>query len=285
MDLRNAALRHLGRTDHKPGALRRHVASTQTDVLRVMTYNVHSCVGMDGKIDAERIARVIARARPDVVALQELDVGRERSFGLDQAELIAHYLEMEFHFHPAMHLEEERYGDAILTHLPQRLVKVGSLPGLADRPKLEPRGALWVAIDLNGQEVQVINTHLGLYSRERLAQIEALLGDDWLADEQCQGPVIFCGDFNAPPSSPVCRRVSEWFKDAQVVAQDHRPKGTFSSRFPTLRIDHLFVSPGIEVTGIEIPASRLARIASDHLPLLAELRIPGSDGAASHTRL
>ncbi len=285
MDLRNAALRHLGRTGHKPGALRRHVATTQTDVLRVMTYNVHSCVGMDGKLDAERIARVIARARPDVVALQELDVGRERSFGMDQAQLIAHYLEMEFHFHPAMHLEEERYGDAILTHLPQRLVKVGSLPGLADRPKLEPRGALWVAIDLNGQEVQVINTHLGLYPRERMAQIEALLGSDWLADEQCQGPVIFCGDFNAPPSSPVCRRISVGFKDAQVVAQDHRPKGTFSSRFPTLRIDHLFVSPGIEVTGIEIPASRLARMASDHLPLLAELRIPGSDGVASHPRL
>ena len=81
---------------------------------------------------------------------------------MDQAHLIARYLEMEFHFHPALHLEEERYGDAILTHLPQRLVKAGPLPGLAGKPLLEPRGALWVAIDLHGREIQIINTHLGL---------------------------------------------------------------------------------------------------------------------------
>jgi endonuclease/exonuclease/phosphatase family metal-dependent hydrolase len=284
LDLRNAALRHLGRTGHASGAVRRRGTDTQTDILRVMTYNVHSCIGMDGKIDPERIARVIARARPDVVALQELDVGRERSLGMDQAHLIARYLEMEFHFHPAMHLEEERYGDAILTHLPLRLVKAGSLPGLAHKPSLEPRGAIWVAIDLNDREVQVINTHLGLYPRERMAQVEALLGSDWLAHDECRGPVVFCGDLNAPPSSPVCRRIGNRLRDVQAVAKDHRPGNTFSSRFPTLRIDHLFISPDVEVTGIEIPGSELARIASDHLPLLAELRIPGPGGMRSSPR-
>ena len=79
IDLRNAALRHLGRPERKPAAARMRALATPTDTLRVMTYNVHSCVGMDGKLDAERIARVIARARPDVVALQELDVGRART--------------------------------------------------------------------------------------------------------------------------------------------------------------------------------------------------------------
>lgn len=280
-DLREAVLRHLGRSGSGSPAVRKRIVVTRTDTLRVMTYNVHSCIGMDGKIDAERIARVIARARPDVVALQELDVGRERSHGMDQAHQIARYLEMEFHFHPALHLEEERYGDAILTHLPQRLVKVGSLPGLADKPRLEPRGALWVAIDLDGQEVQVINTHLGLFPRERMAQAEVLLGADWLSHEQCQGPVILCGDFNAQPSSLVCRRLGGCLLDAQAAARDHRPRGTFSSRFPTVRIDHIFVSPGLEVTGIEIPASQLARVASDHLPLLAEIRVPVRAGAAS----
>lgn len=274
IDLRKAALQHLGRPDHQPRGVRKRRAATQTELLRVMTYNVHSCVGMDGKLDAERIARVIARARPDVVALQELDVGRVRSFGMDQAHLIARYLEMEFHFHPAMHLEEERYGDAILTHLPQRLVKAGPLPGLADKPHLEPRGALWVAVDLHGREVQIINTHLGLYPRERVAQVDALLGSDWLAHEQCQGPVILCGDFNALPSSPVCSRLGGQLKDAQVEAKHHRPQGTFSSRLPTMRIDHIFISPGLEVTGIEIPSSELARVASDHLPLVAEIRFP-----------
>ena len=171
LDLRNAALRHLGRLQRKPAAARMRALATPTDTLRVMTYNVHSCVGMDGKLDVERIARVIARARPDVVALQELDVGRARTGAMDQAHLIARYLEMAFHFHPALHIEEERYGDAILTHLPQRLVKAGPLPGLASRPLLEPRGALWVAIELHGREIQVINTHLGLHPRERMAQV------------------------------------------------------------------------------------------------------------------
>jgi len=209
------------------------------------------------------------------VALQELDVGRARTEGMDQAHLIARYLEMEFHFHPSLHLEEERYGDAILTHLPQRLVKAGALPGLADKPQLEPRGALWVAIDLHGTEIQIINTHLGLYPRERVAQIEALLGSDWLAHEQCQGSVMLCGDFNALPSSSVCRRLGSRLRDVQTVAQNHRPQGTYSSRFPSVRIDHIFIGPGLEVSGIEIPASELTRTASDHLPLIAEVRLTG----------
>jgi endonuclease/exonuclease/phosphatase family metal-dependent hydrolase len=229
---------------------------------------------MDGKLDVERIARVIARARPDVVALQELDVGRARTGAMDQAHLIARYLEMEFHFHPALHIEEERYGDAILTHLPQRLVKAGPLPGVASKPLLEPRGALWVAIELHGREIQVINTHLGLHPRERMAQVAALLGKDWLSHEQCREPVILCGDFNALPSSPVCRRLGGRLKDVHTEAQHHRPKGTFSGRFPTVRIDHVFISPGLGVSGIEVHGSELARVASDHLPLVAELRLP-----------
>ncbi|MCD6707245.1 MAG: endonuclease/exonuclease/phosphatase family protein [Thiobacillus sp.] len=282
IDLRNAALRHLGRPGQQPRRAGKRVAAARTDTLRVMTYNVHGCVGMDGKLDAERIARVIARARPDVVALQELDVGRPRSLGMDQAHRIARYLEMEFHFHPAMHLEEERYGDAILTHLPQRLVKAGPLPGLAGKPRLEPRGALWVAVDLHGREIQVINTHLGLYPRERIAQAAALLGSDWLAHEQCREPVILCGDFNALPSSAVCRRLGSPLRDAQAEAKHHRPQATFSSRLPRMRIDHIFISPGLEVRGIEVPHSELARVASDHLPLIAEIRLPGHVPSAAN---
>jgi endonuclease/exonuclease/phosphatase family metal-dependent hydrolase len=182
---------------------------------------------------------------------------------------------MEFHVHPSLHLEEERYGDAILTHLPLRLVKAGALPGLADKPQLEPRGALWVAIDLHGTEIQIINTHLGLYPRERMAQIEALLGSDWLAHEQCRRPVMLCGDFNALPLSSVCRRLGGRLKDVQTEAQNHQPKGTYISRFAGVRIDHIFIGPGLEVTGIEVPTSELVRIASDHLPLVAGIRIPG----------
>ncbi|MBE9487415.1 MAG: endonuclease/exonuclease/phosphatase family protein [Chloroflexi bacterium] len=273
IDLRRAALHHLGRQEQQPAQIRKSSIATPTDRLRIMTYNVHSCIGMDGKLAAERIARVIARANPDVVALQELDVGRARTGGIDQAHLIAHYLEMDFHFHAALHFEEECYGDAILTHLPLRLVKAGPLPTPADKPYLETRGALWVAIDLHGIEIQVINTHLGLFSRERLAQAEVLLGSDWLANKQCREPVILCGDFNAPPSSPVCCRLRDHLRDAQTEAEHHRPQSTFFGRFPTTRIDHIFIGSGLEVTGIEVPRSELAMVASDHLPLIAELRI------------
>lgn len=269
-DLRHAALQFLGRGEIKaPKAPRRDTAQT----LRVMTYNVHSCIGMDGKLAPERIARVIARYAPDIVALQELDVGRARTEGMDQAHLIARHLEMDFHFHPALHLAEERYGDAILTHLPMRLVKAGALPGLPGKPWLEPRGALWVAIDVQGTQIQLLNTHLGLLPRERLAQVEALLGPKWLAHPDCRGPAILCGDFNALPMSRVCRRLRNRLKDAQSDLARHRPRGTFFGRFPAIRIDHVFVDTGFEVTGIEVPDSELARVASDHLPLIVEVRL------------
>ena len=270
-DLRQAALRFLGRVGEK--APRRQPRSLAADTLRVMTYNVHSCIGMDGKLAPERIARVIARYAPDVVALQELDVGRVRTEGMDQAHLIARYLEMDFHFHPAMHIEEERYGDAILTHLPMRLVKADVLPGLPGKPGLEPRGALWVAIELNGVEYQVMNTHLGLLSRERLLQAEALLGPDWLGHPQCREPVVLCGDFNALPSSQVCRRLRTRVDDAQIELESHRPRRMFPGRFPAARIDHVFMDSAVEVLDVEVPDTELARVASDHLPLIVELRI------------
>jgi endonuclease/exonuclease/phosphatase family metal-dependent hydrolase len=273
-DLRRAALIHLGRRQARPEPSRRHAVPAAADRLRVMTYNVHGCVGMDGKLSVERIARVIARYNPDVVALQELDVGRERSGGIDQADLIARYLEMDFHFHPSIHIEEERYGDAILTHLPMRLVKAAALPGLEASALREPRGALWVAIDLHGKELQLINTHLGLNPRERLAQTEALSGSEWLANEKCRPPMILCGDLNASPRSPVCRLLQTRLDDVQTRVARHRPRKTFAGRLPTLRIDHIFIEPGLEVTGIEVPSSQLVQVASDHLPLIAELLIP-----------
>lgn len=271
-DLRNAALHYLGRSPESPPRAAK-VRTAQRETLRIMTYNVHSCIGMDGRLAPERIARVIQRYAPDVVALQELDVGRVRTESADQAHLIAHYLEMDFHFHPAMHLEEERYGDAILSHLPLRLIKAGPLPGLADKPGIEPRGALWVAVETPAGPVQVINTHLGLLARERYLQAQALLGEDWLAHPDCHPPVLLCGDLNARPSSAVCRALGQRLNDAQTVVQTHQPRGTFFGRLPMVRIDHVFVDPSLEVTDIEIPATELVRVASDHLPLIVEVRV------------
>jgi endonuclease/exonuclease/phosphatase family metal-dependent hydrolase len=163
-------------------------------MLRIMTYNVHRCVGTDGRTDPRRIAEVIASCEPDIVALQELDVGRLRTGGVDQAHAIAHLLGMSFHFHPALKVEEELYGDAILTSLPMRLMHAGRLPGGA---MLEPRGALWAAVKTEDAEIQVINTHLSLAAFERWMQIDTLLGAGWLGHPNCKDPVILLGDFNA----------------------------------------------------------------------------------------
>jgi endonuclease/exonuclease/phosphatase family metal-dependent hydrolase len=247
-------------------------------MLRILTYNVHRCVGTDRRLDPRRIAAVIARCEPDIVALQELDVGRARTGGVDQAHAIARELAMDFHFHPALQVEEERYGDAILTALPVRLVKAAPLPGLASMPRLEPRGALWAAVRVCRVEVQVINTHLGLIGRERLAQVAKLLGSEWLGHPDCRDPAILLGDFNAAPRSAAYRRIAFPLKDAQLAGSGRRPQPTFPARLPMLRIDHVFVSRSIEVVGVAVPRDSLARTASDHLPLVVEIRL--ADGVA-----
>ena len=140
---------------------------------RILTYNVHRCVGTDRRLDLGRIAAVIGAERPDIVALQEVDVGRARTGGVDQAQAIAARLGMSFRFHAALKVEEELYGDAILTALPERLIRAGPLPGHPDLARLEPRGALWVAIEVDGVELQVLNTHLGLVPREQALQAAA----------------------------------------------------------------------------------------------------------------
>jgi endonuclease/exonuclease/phosphatase family metal-dependent hydrolase len=269
-DLREAALTHLGRRERAyPLTFHRSRRSPRT--LRVMTYNVHSCIGMDGRLSPDRVARVIAQHEPDIVALQELDVGRRRTGRADQAHLIARHMEMAYHFHPTIQLEEERYGNAILSRLPMRLVKAGKLPGLARWPVTEPRGAMWVAVEVDGLEIQVFNTHFGLSPRERLVQVQALLGRDWLAHPDCPGPIILLGDLNAGPTSSVCRRLSDVLSDVQLTLADQRPKKTWFSPFPASRIDHILVDPGITVLTVDVPKTRLTRLASDHLPLIAEL--------------
>lgn len=269
-DLRQAAQRFL-RPAPSPLPCAQIIDTTTHRPLRVMTYNVHRCIGMDGKLSPERVARVIARHEPDIVALQELDVGRARTGGVDQARQLAHLLEMEYHFHPSFQVEEERYGDAILSRLPIQLVRAGALPGVRSAFPWEPRGALWVVVHYRGQKIQVINTHFGLSPAERSRQASALLSHDWLGHPDCQEPRILCGDFNAGPGSAVYRRLLTQLNDAQTTYGQYPPKGTFFGRLPRTRIDHIFIEPSLRVNRIDVPSTELVRLASDHLPLMAEL--------------
>ncbi|MBV9509091.1 MAG: endonuclease/exonuclease/phosphatase family protein [Caulobacteraceae bacterium] len=240
---------------------------------RIVTYNVHNCVGVDRRLDVGRVAGVIAALEPDIVALQEVDVGRARSGGVDQAHEIARRLDMACHFNAALRVEEEQYGDAILTSLPERLVKAGPLPGLRPTLGLEPRGALWVAVALDGVELQVINTHLGLVAREQQKQAAALAGSDWLRHADCKGPTVLLGDFNATFASVVYRTLTARLQDARRMDPASRRTATFPSRFPLLRIDHVFVSGGVHVTAVDAPLNAATRLASDHLPLVMDFTL------------
>jgi endonuclease/exonuclease/phosphatase family metal-dependent hydrolase len=202
-----------------PASRHRGSDDVPTVCFRVMTYNVHRCRGLDRAWSPERIAAVIASTHPDIVALQELDVGRARSGHVDQAETIARDLGMDVQFFPALRVMEELYGDAILSRWPAKTVKAAALPGLR-LPGLEPRGALWSRIQVDGATVQVINTHLSILGRERLLQIKALTGPEWLRHPDCRGPVL--GDLNATPRSKTYRQVSSHLADAFLASRKPR---------------------------------------------------------------
>ncbi|UVC06578.1 endonuclease/exonuclease/phosphatase family protein [Rhizobium sp. TH2] len=243
-------------------------------LLRVLTYNVHSCRGRDRRHDPARIAEVIASADPQVIALQELDVGRIRTGGIDQAHMIAEHLRMDAHFHPALHVDEEKYGDAILTALPSRVVRAAALPSVG-----EPRGAIWVEVDYHGAKVQIINTHFGLWRRERMLQARTLAADEWLGSEACRiSPSLLAGDFNAGPRSRTYTILAEGLSK-RVLTIPARP--TFPARFPVLRLDHIFANALARIIGYEVVDTPLARQASDHLPLLATVELRAVERAAT----
>lgn len=238
-----------------------------------MTYNVHSCVGADRRCDVARIAAVIAHEKPDIVALQELDVGRRRTGGVDQAHQIAARLGMAFYFHPTVEVAEERYGDALLTALPMTEVRSAALPTLKGMRGLEPRGAIGARFDVGGKALNVINTHLGLIPLEQRDQVACLLGKEWLEHPDSRDPVVLVGDFNATPRYACYGKLTGRLTDAQTLVRPARAIPTFPSRFPMLRIDHVFVSKGVEVLDVRVPDGPLAKAASDHLPLVVDLKL------------
>ena len=241
--------------------------------IRLLTWNVHRCLGVDGRISPGRIAEVIAAAAPDVVALQEVDVMRRRTGRIDQAEDIARTLGMNSHFHANVRVLEEQYGDAILTTLPSALKHSGRLPGRPGLRSIEPRGALWATIDVGGVPLQVVNTHLSLLARERRTQTDHLLGEQWMARADCTGPVALVGDFNLVPRSRVYQRLARRLLDAQRAPGMGRPQPTFPAAFPVLRIDHVFTRGDISVRRVEVIRNAITRVASDHLPLVVDLDI------------
>jgi len=237
----------------------------------VMSYNVHSCIGMDGRVSPRRIARVIAQQAPDLVALQELDHGRLRSRGEDQASAIAEQLGYHVTFLATITRGVERYGHAVLSRWPIKTVKVAELPTNSYSIWPEPRGALWSRVYLGNMPVNVLTTHLGLSAKERLAQMQALLGREWLGPVLDDQPIVLCGDFNLPPGTAPYRLAADRLCD--VASEEDEALYTFISTRPFARIDHIFVSDHFAVERATVIRNYLTRVSSDHLPLVAELRV------------
>lgn len=274
IQLREAALVALGRKKRQSRVRRSfyEAAAAETpesEKLRIMSYNVHSCVGLDGILSVERVARVIARSAPDIVALQELDAGRKNK-GIHQASDIARELEMHFHFHAVMGAELESFGNAILSRYPMRLVRSEHLPTLG-RPSsmLEPRGLLWVEIDYQGRLIQILNTHLSLWRPEQRIQIAELIRA--IQDDPAAADMILCGDFNLTPGSAfyqmLCRHFDEPGRNSRYGWN------TWTSQWPIRRLDHILTRGSLQAHIVPLARTRLEQYASDHLPTVADVEL------------
>jgi endonuclease/exonuclease/phosphatase family metal-dependent hydrolase len=219
-----------------------------------MTYNIRHARGADGRVDVGRIADVIGAFGPDVVGLQEVDVKRARSGGLDQAGEIARRLGMTASFQPCVVRDGEQYGIATLTRCAVEQTRHVVLPG---RERSEPRCALVTRLAVHGG-VDLINTHLSTAFRERGPQSEAIaceLGGD---------KTIVIGDFNCTPWSRAYKKLCCGLRSATRFAR------TWPARMPVVPIDHILVR-GLDVVRAGTWTAKPARVASDHLPVYAEL--------------
>ncbi len=228
--------------------------------LRVMTYNMHSGRGTDDRYDLGRVAAVIASFAPDVLALQEVDVGRVRSGAIDQAEELGRRLGMDVRFAPAIERGAERYGIATLSRIPIRSARKIFLPA-ARQLRSEPRCALVTHHHWGGGELELINTHLSTLFRERPGQVAAIA-----AACGCDALVI-AGDFNCTPLSPAYRLLRRGLRSATWLAR------TWPSYAPLFPIDHILFGGRLALVRGAAWTESPARQASDHLPVIAELAV------------
>ena len=238
--------------------------------MRIMTYNIRSGRGMDGRLNLDRIAQVIAAESPDVVALQEVDSQRKRTTYADQAHVLAEKLGFHCAFGHARRWTRGEYGNAILSRYPLLDFQRLALPKPARLP-VEARCVLQCRLAHPDGEVLIWNTHLGLLAAERRAQV-ALVIQEYLRNQEL--PLVLCGDFNARPRS---KEISGLSLHLQRVASQR----TFPGFLPVVHLDHVFHTKHLRLDGTFVPKTLLARRASDHLPLVVDLAFSKRPDAAS----
>jgi endonuclease/exonuclease/phosphatase family metal-dependent hydrolase len=231
--------------------------------LRVASYNVHQCRGMDFRKDPERVAAVIRSLDADIVSLQEVlsDPGDGPS---SQLRFLAEKTGMHMAVAgPTMRKADGRYGNALLSRFPITKVRLHDISLGA----FEPRGIIDADIQVGDLTVRVVSTHFGLWPMERNRQARRLLE---ILPENPAHPLIVMGDING------------WVPGSQVLRRLHERLGTpatmrsFPALFPVLPLERIWIVPaGYRLVG-EAPRSRLARMASDHLPMIAAISLQRS---------
>lgn len=233
--------------------------------IRIMTYNVHSAIGLDGRISLRRVAEVLHRYDPDFVALQELDVGCRRSGGRHQLEELKTLWPSEGEFMPLVRMRGGRYGIGFLSRLPVVECEFQFLPGASQMMPQEARGVQRVTVRLqNGKTLDIFNTHLGLTLKERRAQLKGLLKFE-LGSACAQ---VLTGDFNCRPTSREYRLISRTWQPTQLY-----PVKTWFGTFPIRHLDYCFYRGELSVLQTLVPRDTMTRMASDHLPLITDFRL------------
>ena len=225
-------------------ALSEHLSPT---CLRIASYNVHSCVGTDGRKDAARIAAVIAELGCDTVGLQEVD------YRLDY---IAMRLGMQAVPGLTLLRHDGPYGNALLTR--RKVLEVRRLDFAYGRR--EPRNALDVDLEVGGRPLRIIVTHLGLFAAERRYQMRKILE---VLRSSPRERIIVLGDMNEwlPLSRPL-----RWLNGILGRSVAER---SFPSRWPLFALDRVWVRPRHALLALKAHRSPLAGRASDHLPVKA----------------
>jgi endonuclease/exonuclease/phosphatase family metal-dependent hydrolase len=231
--------------------------------LLVASYNIHRGIGLDRRLDLDRIADVIAEMSPDIIGLQEVvrEPGRPEA---DQASYLAARLNMELVMGATRsHGGEGTFGNALLTRLP---VLDWATCDLSCRLR-EPRGCLRVDLSANSRTMHIFNCHFGLGLRERREQL-GLLAGFIRGSAHLQGPRVLMGDFNEWHRGPVTRGLRREFSSPM-----RRMRRTHPAVFPLFRLDRIYWDLELEGETFLAHRSRQARIASDHLPVMARLRV------------
>ncbi len=235
--------------------------------LRIASYNIHRAVGRDGRQEPERIAQVLGELQADVVALQEVSY-RTETVG-DVLEYLAAATQAQAIESATLRDERGPYGNGVLSRVP--IAKLNRLDlSFGSR---EPRGAIELALTAHGVQAQVIATHLGLRPGERRYQVDRIL-------ERLDAPTaslqVVLGDFN------------EWLSWGRPLRSLNRAFGrmpapaTFPAHRPWLALDRIWVKPSNVVESLRAHRSPLAQIASDHLPLVAELKVDRPEFVNNH---